>query len=366
MEEHYIYLIRNFFSDEKIFLNYVISGNVEKNYNILTMNCDIEAINKFVSTVDTLHNYININKDLEYLITNDIPGDFNKLEKAIYIYIKMCKIFSYDEQYFCFNQEGAVQLKHQDISHIMNIDLDNRELVCFEFNIIYCYFLNKLGINFKSNYRKCNNENYGKCHVNVDYRCDKYLIHADSLLSVIRSDLYYAKVNKKLRGIRCLNINKKTNEEFEAILNKVYQRIYDKEDKIESLNKCDIIDKLKYIYGKLSTKKFSNMDYISCFMDLYHNIFNEDERENKIKVSLAKNVNKVNIIVTISVDRINMMNENIYFVLIPNSGVQQINLGELQQMFDANILEYIEDDREKIPGIVLGNDGFKSFIKRFK
>ena len=152
----------------------------------------------------------------------------------------MCKIFNYDEKFYVFNQQGEEAIKHQNISYIRSINLRNRSLVCYEFNMIFCYFLDKLGIKFKSNYIRCNNENYGRCHVNALFRFDKFLLQADSTTNIIFSDMYYAKINRYPRGIKCLNVNEKTQEEFKQLLHKVCKKIFTEEEKVDDVSQLSI------------------------------------------------------------------------------------------------------------------------------
>ena len=177
--------------------------------------------------------------------------------------------------------------------------------------------------------------------------------------------MYYAKVNKKLTGIKCLNQNEKTQEEFNEILYKVYRGIQGEKEIIEDVSKLNVMDRLKYIYEKASSKKMSNLDCVSYFIDLYQNIFTEEEKENKIKLSLVRNNDRVNIVVTLNVFHFDCLSQNVYYVYIPNEIILPISYGNLQKMFDENIYTYINPARDTVPGIVLENEMYKTFVKRY-
>ena len=353
-KEHFLYAIRNFIIDEKINRNYKMPNIIRSNYSYILNDVDLEAVNRFTETIDTTHQLIEVDKDLEQEILSSIPNDLSNLEKSIYLYIKMCKLFSYDEEIYVNNQKGETLKKHQDYHYIKNINLHNRELVCFEFNTLYCYFLNKLGLNFKINHMNHEDDSYGMGHENVEYRCDKYLVNADSTLNIIYSDLYYAKFNKRLEGIKCLNINKKSQSEFKDALNKVYSRIYGNEEKFVDLSRQASYIRLKYLfdaYGKLPKDNLNTMDGISYFIDLYRTIFDANERKNNIKVTFVRIGSKINIIVTVNELGVNYIDDNTYYLIVPNQSIQEVNLADLQNMFDEGIYSYVNEKRDKIPGI---------------
>ena len=65
----------------------------------------------------------------------------------------MCKLLTYDDEYFAVNQKGPATEKHKDVNYVSNINLTNNRVVCFEFNLIYSKLLDELGINFKADYQ---------------------------------------------------------------------------------------------------------------------------------------------------------------------------------------------------------------------
>lgn len=360
-KEHFLYAVKEFIIDKKINRNYKVPNIIRTNYSYILNDVDLEAVNRFTETIDITPQLIKVNKDLEKEILNSIPDDLSNLEKSIYLYIKMCKLLSYDEEIYAYNQKGECLKKHQDYHYIENINLSNREVVCFEFNVLYCYFLQKLGINFKSNYLVSKEESYGKGHVSVEYRSDKFLVNADSTVNIIYSDLYYAKFNRKLEGIKCLNNNKRTQNEFNEALNRVYDRIYGKEENFNNLNigSNDSITRLNYLfnsYHNLQRNDLNVMDGISYFIDLYRTLFDANERKNNVKVTFVRIGSKINIIVTVNELGVEYINDNIYYLIVPNKGIKEINLEELQSMFSDGYYSYVNEKRDTIPGIRLLDD----------
>ena len=112
-KDYFLYILKTFIEDNKLIEDYIIPSNIFNNYTMLKEGqlIDIDAINKFLKTTDTKYKYIKLNKDLEQKIISNMPEDLSDLEKAMYIYIKMCKTLSYDEEYYAVNQKGDAVFK---------------------------------------------------------------------------------------------------------------------------------------------------------------------------------------------------------------------------------------------------------------
>ena len=191
---------------------------------------DYQALNEFLTCEDTIYKNVHINEDLRKEILEDLPEEVSNLEKAIYIYIKMCKVFSYDDEYYAVNQIGPLAAKHKNIEYINQLSKKNKKVVCYEFNAILTKFLFELGINFKSHYDSSFREDdYGNSHVSVKFRSSKFLVRADGVTSILNGDMINAKLNQHLCGLKCLNQNKKTQEEFASLVEKMYNLIISQE-----------------------------------------------------------------------------------------------------------------------------------------
>ena len=62
-------------------------------------------------------------------------------------------------------------------------------------------------------------------HANLEFRSDKFLVSADSVTSILQGDIMQAKVNQPLVGLKCINRNQQTQQEFKDSLSKMYQLI---------------------------------------------------------------------------------------------------------------------------------------------
>lgn len=213
---------------------------------------DFQALNQFNSTTDTIYKKVKLDNELKSSILDGLPEQASELEKAVYIYIKMCKAFTYDEEYYAINQQGKLAEKHRTIDYIKSLNKDNKKLVCYEFNAIYANLLSELGINFKSFYATTDKEEYGRLHAYLKYRIGKYIIHADSTTSILSADLMNAKVNNELNGLWCSNRNKETKNEFEEVVEKMYNLI-NKQENEKRPEKEQSFEELIQEYGQKTT-----------------------------------------------------------------------------------------------------------------
>lgn len=379
-----IYAMCKFLRESNVVDNYELPENFIKRHNSLysMQIIDLEAINKFVYTTDVKYKEIKIDNDLENAIMDGFPYDASELEMAIYVYIKMCKVLTYDEEYYAVNQMGVASEKHRSTSHIASITPINNEVVCFEFNIIYAKFLNMLGINFISNYVASIGEAYGDGHANLDFRCGKYLVNADSVTSILQGDIANAKINHPLVGINCLNKNFETVGEFVDAYQKMYMLVTSQEknkcvddilknesldelldeytNKTDNLKEVSLDERLFILIDKVNKKGMVGIDSLSYALHLRKILFNEEERKNNVKIIIIRNnepfdkdkVAMPSVIVALNKEGFkNNPNETVYFYYNPNKELISVTSEDLQSRFNSGTFEYIANDDPKIPGI---------------
>ena len=206
---HFLYTVSKYYEDNKIVENYLINEELKNRLKEIKSSekVDVQMVNKYLDTNDSLLEQMKVNIELQDLILSDISPEFNDLEKAIYVYIKMCKVLTYDEEFYAVNQKGPLSEKHKTIDNVANISLTNNKVVCYEFDAIYSYFLNKLGINYKHFVGTVDGNRYSEGHTFLKYRCGKHLVKADSVTSILQGDIMQAKLNQPLRGLVCENTN---------------------------------------------------------------------------------------------------------------------------------------------------------------
>ena len=380
-KDYFLYILKTFIEDNKLIEDYIIPSNIFNNYTMLKEGqlIDIDAINKFLKTTDTKYKYIKLNKDLEQKIISNMPESLSDLEKAMYIYIKMCKTLSYDEEYYAVNQKGDAVEKHQDLKYISEITLDNPKAVCFEFNVIYTKFLHDLGINFQSNYKNMIGEVYGDGHVELDFRVGKYLVHADSVTTILGGDIVRSKLNQPIIGLTCENLNLKTKEEFNNSLNKVYTLINEEDknnkkpaDTIENLleeyknltenvQKLKIKDKFNILMEKIASTELKGIDAYYYILKMKKIFFTPDEEVDNLSFNLIRNNLPMDEDKTASVIGIFTVNDysfneyemlNDYYLVNEAMNVSKISKDEIAEKFDSGEYDYIKKTDSGIPGVL--------------
>lgn len=327
-----------------------------------------------------------VSKELEDAVLGDMPKNYSPLEKAIYIYIKMCKLLTYDEEYYASEQKDVKQTKkHRSFDYISTIKpKTNNKIVCYEFNAIYSYFLNMLGIDYVicslygNKFSEKDFESYLCNHSFLRFRVDDYVIMADSVQSLLDSDLTSAKLNQALTGIVCLHYKEEVRNKFNEILLKVYNDIAKKEpktttnevgkisesaddilsqftdaadrfskitDKLESIS---IETKIDILVKKINSASLDMMDSLQYIMKLKHILFTEEELEN-IGINIIKNVEneEISCIVIISI-----LKDDEYkrYKYIPGKKLETITDSDLLMGFEIGKFGYIYSDDPIIPG----------------
>lgn len=392
-QEEYAYIIRRFIADFRINNRYYLPGINNKYGKLLSSKfLDYEAINKFKKTNDFLED-IEINDELKKIIFDKMPEDLSELDKAIYVYIKLCKTLTYDEEFYVFDQSEEIAKEHMDIKHIKEITPNNNRVVCYEFNAIYAKLLSELGINLETKERK--NKNFSGAHVNLSFRCGKYLIKADSVTAIFESDMTRAKLNQPLQGLECINKSSDTRKEFRDDIIKI-QKLINKQNNIDveikrketfeevvsrygeivkPKNKMSIDEKLQLLIRELRNAKIEGIDNLSYAYELRKILFNARERNlniafNRMRINnILFDENKAMPVLIITTNDTNLredLSNNKYYIYVPNRQLLSMSREELNLMLDNKKIEYIKERHEKIPGLNYEGEIDDREIKRNK
>ena len=158
-----------------------------------------QIIKKSVLESPPVEHEFHLDDSIKSKIINSIPKDFSNLERAIYVYTKLCQIFSYDPVYY-FKEEAG---NHSFIANIENYNEENNEVVCYEFAYILSDVLKDMGI---SHIKERSNEEqkFQNSHTNISFLVDDFVIFADSTTTVEAGNLSSSKYSLDLKGIRCM------------------------------------------------------------------------------------------------------------------------------------------------------------------
>ena len=357
-KEYFFYAAYKYFTANDILSRYLVSSEIKTNYESLKNleMIDFEAVNKFYN-YDNGVNRIKLNTELERAILKNMPKNYNKIQSAIYIYIKMCKLLSYDEEFFFAHQETDVLNKHKSIDHLLMVSPKANEVVCYEFNAIYAKLLKDFGVHFTPN--KSIEECYGtNNHMMLDFRCGKYLVSADSLTSIFSGDIINVKLNQKIIGLVCENKNEKTQADFKKMLDNIYKTVNSEEEEkkyyIRDFDDSNVLDKLLIIFEKCNHRDLLGIDLISYILKLYKYLFNEKERTENIKISVVtgyKGMIHGGIVFCVNTNGFNVGEENTYYLVDTKRNIKILNRIEVQELFDNHIIDYYDELKHDLPGI---------------
>ena len=296
-----------------------------------------------------------LDKKFKKFITNGLYLLDNNLEKAIYLYIRLCQIFSYNNEYYIFDGASIVATKHETINNIPKYNMVNNQIICYEFTAIYAKLLDELGIEFKVKYKN-QIDHFGGQHTNLIFYYDKFTIYTDSVTSILDGDLFRSKIGLDLVGIMCKNEDEKIQKEFRDMLDKVYTKLNDKSylkyfySLKEKLDGLSLEEKIKYFVG------LSNMFFSTCME----------------KLSLMLYLKKILLTINDAVDMLIVKNnsnelkyKNVYsnqlafptmiiiidsnpYLFIPGNNLVKVSVEELQEMFNNYTLEYKVDNPKRL------------------
>jgi hypothetical protein len=385
---HFLYGIYRFFNcDTRVKDEYLFPENIQKRLDDITYYryIDIEAVNRITQNEDFNFNQIKVNEELRKLILKDMPPYLTLLEKAIYIYIKMCKVLTYDEEFYAVHQRGPVALRHEEVENVAKITPTNNRVVCYEFTAIYEKLVAELGISF-STYQALLN-GFGGGHSNIELRIGKYIVEADAVTSILNGDLMRAKVNQGLVGISCHNKCQQTREEFYHAYEMVYRLIANQEKQItgnevgkqetfddilpeylgttDKVRHVDAREKVDILVAKVNATKLQGMDAMAYILHLRRILFTEQEQKDYFAITIIREntpnretVARPQAIFSI---RIPEGPDFIvkYYVYYPGEPFKELTAEELQILFNASTYEYIDKEDPEIPGIKGGEKHVK-------
>lgn len=213
----FVFALDNFLDETKIFERFKLPDTYLNNLEKLKEVVDITYINRCIDSDSTYLKRARINDEFKEELLDGMPEEFDKLQKAYYIYHKMCYLLTYDGEQFARRENKDYEIPHHDFDRISTINSVNNKIVCYEFNAIYASMLREFGIN----YELVGDRMYSLGHASLTFRVDKFLVNADSTVGLIKSDLSYAKNGMRLCGFTLENSNSKSLEEFSQKIDKV-------------------------------------------------------------------------------------------------------------------------------------------------
>ena len=279
-----------------------------------------KALNKYASAINLIRplkensqfGSLVVDKDILNCILNEIPINYDNIDKAIYIYIKTCYELHFSIRFILYDDiilyNSVFPDPQADIS-MLNSDFKDTE--CYRtsllLQILYKEFLGIdsciiAPIGDVLNPFEWMNRGYGCSHRLLVFKSGEYVVEADTSISTLGglNDLYNVKTFTKLVGLNCINNDDETVKDFNNRVRRVYKEFFD------SLRKKKMVPKeinAKYIrdaqtrdafikhyanrtfddrfniFGNaLAKSPFSNVEFLSSVLTSGKNMFKEEER----------------------------------------------------------------------------------------
>ena len=359
------FMLKEFITKNKLKEKYVFDKNSQSFIDrVLTdFYANTFHFNKILYTTDENLGEVKLDEDFVKFILSDMPEKYSKIEKAIYIYIKLCKVLTYDAEFYANSQKGMTALKHKDITRLETITATNNQIVCYEFAQIYAILLNHLGIN----YEIAGTLEYGLGHRKLFFRANDFIVSADSVTSILGGDLYNAKINKRLEGLLCKNKNKQTVALFNKFCRDVYQNLIKNESSKQTDE--DVFEEFLAMFNNFCTKevlskqqkteifekqskqtKLPTTEKITHLMRIAKRIFFQEMRQKKFDITII-NSKKIQgfkitseplIVFAFNEHTFNQSpNETTYYIVRDDGTLKEISKEEINKNFDSGMFKYI-------------------------
>lgn len=227
----YVYALNQYVSTNDIFSKAYYTDAQVSRFQDLYQNriVDCQAINEMTKTKNNYLEQTQVSDELRQAVVSNMPADYNDLQKAQYIYLKLCQTLTYNAEYFAVDKRGPKVKPHLNINYVQKITPDNCEAVCYEFAVIYGKLLSEYtnathDLVFQNSYfgsgKYSNND-----HTYIQFRSGKFLVTADSVRGIFTSDLTSQKLDRPILGLKCDNQNPDTVREFQQSLQGVIEDI---------------------------------------------------------------------------------------------------------------------------------------------
>ena len=316
---------------------------------------DCQAINELTTNSNKYLSKTVVSDELRNAVVGNMPAHYNDLQKAQYIYLKMCQTLTYNPEFFAVNKTGPRVKPHRDIDYVQKITPDNNEVICYEFSVIYGrlladYTSTKHRLVFE---RGCfGNDRYGNGdHTYIDFRSGKFLVKADSVRGVFTSDLTSQKLDRPILGLKCENTNPDTIREFQQSLQGVIEDInietfrQTRRDMASSFEDAlrefrditadesvylDTQTKVDFIFQQVGDANLRGMDAFCYLLQLRKLTFSKQEQDTNMYVNIVREEPKnpedpilSTGIITLSQNYTDPYEEKTYLLFRPAQGIIQ-------------------------------------------
>ena len=370
------YMLVDFCEKEGIFNKYILDSYIYERYKELKEYklVDFESINKNKKSDDelpdgkSLLDDFDINPELMDAIYKDIDPTYSKLEKAIYIYIRLCDLLTYDEEQIASNSKYEKTGAHASIKNIYNITPENNKIVSYEFILIYSKILRYLGIKFTSNLNSMGGYVDGKS--SLKFKHGEYLVSIELFSNLIKNDMSMVKVGGTINSIKSYNKNEMTHRKFEELVYEIYSEYKDMNKRREEF--LDNVKEYKRTYFKstlsrknklymlfklIARKDLNGMDAINYFEEVAKRIIGEDDSIGYNLLAKKDGVHSKPIIIVSVISE----DEWLYYLIDTNDKepVKIMTHQQVKKLLSSNQIYFLDSD-------ILGLDEGDKYVRTTK
>ena len=256
-------------------------------------------------TTDIYHEEFAVNPDFLETVFKGIEPIYDDLEKALFVYIRLCDILSFKETEVLKPKTYVYdRVTPGDIKKIIEL---NNKVNSTEFMLLYYSILSMLGIKTNPDFNAMGGHN--KEYARLQFRQAEYLVDMNIFnKDIINSDMSNVKLGRPIDGIKCINKNEITKKKFNEKLDMVYER-YKQDNNIVTYTEDDSLtfeDKINMIpYMPLTgLELISKIKLLLSNEDVTYRVYyNNDEPEGlliykgediyKVSLGFFKDVTKV-------------------------------------------------------------------------
>ena len=344
-KDEFVYILVNYIKKAKLKDLYILDDVMLSRIQAFQNNelIDIEAFNQLLTT-DVVSDDAIVNPDIKTRVLKNIPNTLNDLERVLYVYIMLYETYSYNPKLF--------------------VD-DNRTEGVKEFSKTFANILNKYKVNYEITSETATN-------FKIKFRVGKFIM----LLNARHEG------NDRLTGIRCMNLNKATSEEFKETfvnISKMFgdvdqEEVINDEVKVEptveetvdlesllkeynSLNPPKVTislkDRISILLDKIETAKVHGATSLAYVLLLRKNLFTYREREHNFDYKIIYNHSSdetCGILILNATSMKENPENNVYYLFMPPNGLFKKNPESAKLKLETGEYEEIEKYRKVVDG----------------
>ena len=365
-------------------------ANIETNFLKLKYDYELDYPEKetFVSN-DDLINSFNINENLKNEILQEIPSHFSNIQKAYYIYRRLCQKFSYDPDYYIHSMYNDTNSKinHYDIKRLESLH-GNEDIICGEISLVYAKFLSFFDIPCQlldSDDKEM--KELSQKHMKARLKIDGFMIDADIAYGIYDSDLSTEKSLGEIKRFKLLNTSDRYRNKFnqeikevdkyinDNIINLEYDdaiRIYKSISKTNSINNTNVFERVQLLEKTIVENKLDFINIMVWTKAIKEHLLGD--KDTCCKLEFIANTNptgdkkdlELAALVIYNNNDIEQLNETYqYDIITEDKKIEHIEFSELKDRFNKGIY-FLTDPSRKLPGIVDGDNNERKDFRRNK